>query len=621
MGGRGATSRSNPTRAKGDKPLTDTKIETRLPHWDMTPAFPALDSQEFVNAFALLVRSIDDVVAFFEEKEIRKTDGAAVDDATVSTFEDAINRLNDIAEQARTIRGFLYAFVTTEAQNDLAQNRMSEMQMHSVPLDKLEKRLTAWIGSLDVDELVERSQVAKDHEFFVRRAHTSAQRQMSEIEEDLAASLNPSGKGSWSKLHGNVTSRVMVDVPMPDGTTERVPMAAIPGFMESPDPAAREAAFRAALETWPSVEVPLAAALNSIKGWQNEVDKRRGWPDSLEPALFANNVDRATLDAMQTACTEAFPDLRRFLTAKARIFGKERLSWWDVPAPVTGAGKHWEWDETASFIVRQFQTFSDKLADLAARAFLERWIDAEPREGKRGGGFCMGLQRDESRILVNFTNTFQAVTTVAHELGHAYHNLNLTERTPIQRRTPMALAETASTFCETIVTNALLDGASPDERLEILNGDLVGAFNIIVIIHARFLFEKGVYEGREKRELTPSELCKLIADAQAEVLGDAIDANGLHPYAWAVSPHYYSSAYYNWPYTFGLLFGLGLYKQYEKDPEAFRASYDELLASTGMGDAATLCARFGIDVRTPDFWRSSLDVVKERIAEFEKLAG
>jgi oligoendopeptidase F len=301
--------------------------------------------------------------------------------------------------------------------------------------------------------------------------------------------------------------------------------------------------------------------------------------------------------------------------------GREKLPWWDLGAPVGAESRKWNWDETATFVVDQFQTFSDRLANVAARAFLERWIDAEPREGKRGGAFCMSVRDDESRILSNFTGSFIDVSTIAHELGHAYHNANLAHRTYLQRETPMALAETASTFCETIVTRALLEGASDEERLGILNGDLIDANMVVVAIHSRFLFEKAVYEARSKRELSASELCETMASTQVECFGDGLDPDALHPYMWCVSPHYYGWAYYNWPYAFGLLFGLGLYKRFEDDPDTFRADYDDLLSSTGMHDAATLCARFGIDVRSVDFWRSSLDVIRERIGEFELLAG
>lgn len=601
--------------------MTETAVRT-LPRWDMEPVFPSLDSPEFAAAFDELISRIGDLKGFFDAEGIRKRDDATVDGDVAAVFDEITRRMNDVLERARTVRAYVHSFVTTEAQNDLAQARNSELQMHFVELDKLDKRLVAWIGGLDPGALVKRSAAASEHAFFVHRAKERSARQMGEAEEDLAASINPSGQGAWAKLHGNVTSRVMVDLTRPDGTTERLPMAAVAGLQHDPDPGLREAAYRAALATWPTVEVPLAAALNSIKGWQNEVDRRRGWPDSIEPALDANNVDRATLEAMQEACIESFADFHRYLRAKARLFGKECLPWWDLSAPAGGEGKRWEWDETASFVVDQFGTYSDRLAELAARAFQRRWIDAEPREGKRSGGFCMSVQDDESRILVNFTHNFLDVATVAHELGHAYHNVNLAERTPLQRRTPMALAETASTFCEAIVTNAMLRGASTDaERLGILSGDLVRDCVIVVAIHSRFLFEKHVYETRRKRELSPAELCEAMAKAQRECFGDSLDPDALHPYMWCVSPHYYGSAYYNWPYTFGLLFGLGLYKRYEQDPDTFRTGYDDLLSSTGMYDAATLCARFDIDVRSPDFWRSSLDVCREKIDAFIALSA
>ncbi|HYZ92652.1 MAG TPA: M3 family oligoendopeptidase [Actinomycetota bacterium] len=602
--------------------MTDTLIETQLPHWDMTTVFPSLESDEFKTSFDGFVTSITDVRELFDRSNIRKTDDPTVSDQALADFETILTSLNAIAETARTLRAYVHAFVSTEAQNDTAQARNSEFQMHFVELDKLDKRLVAWVGSVDVDSIIERSSIAHDHEFWLRRTRQEALHQMSELEEDLGSSLGPSGQGAWAKLHGNVTSRVMVDLTKPDGTTERLPMATVAGMvMQDPDPAIREAAYKAALATWPTVEVPLAAALNSIKGWNNEINRRRGWPDAIEPALFANNIDRATLEAMQSACVDSFPDFRRYFKAKAKLFGKDRLPWWDLAAPVGAESKRWTWDETASFIVEQFGTYSDRLAELAARAFLHCWIDAEPREGKRSGGFCMGVQNDESRILVNFTNSFLDVATVAHELGHAYHNVNLAHRTPFQRRTPMALAETASTFCETIVTRAMLAQSSDDERIGILNGDLVRDSMIVVSIHSRFLFEKELCERREQRELSASELCTLMADSQLEVFGDAIDPEALHPYMWCVSPHYYGLPFYNWPYTFGLLFGLGLYKRYEEEPDMFRAGYDDLLSATGMDDAAGLCARFGIDVRTKEFWASSLDVVRERIEEFERLAG
>jgi oligoendopeptidase F len=273
-------------------------------------------------------------------------------------------------------------------------------------------------------------------------------------------------------------------------------------------------------------------------------------------------------------------------------------------------------------VTDSFATYSPALAGLAQRAVEQGWIDAEAREGKRGGAFCMATTGGESRILLNFGHTFDSVSTLAHELGHAYHGTTLALRTPLQRNTPMALAETASIFCETLLTQSVLAATSdPDRRLAILEYDLQGACQVVVDIHSRFLFETEVFDRRRHRTLAGRDLCELMLDSQRRSYGDGLDPDHLHAYMWAVKPHYYSTHFYNWPYTFGLLFGLGLYAVYQADADRFRAGYDDLLASTGLADASGLAGRFGIDVDREEFWAASLSVLAGRIDQFEALAA
>jgi oligoendopeptidase F len=206
-------------------------------------------------------------------------------------------------------------------------------------------------------------------------------------------------------------------------------------------------------------------------------------------------------------------------------------------------------------------------------------------------------------------------------LGHGYHNINLAQRTPLQRALPMTLAETASIFCETIIRHAAMRNADKQESLAILDASIQGSSQVVVDIFSRFLFEQSVFEKRQQRELSVEELNNLMLDAQRETYGDGLDQSVLHPYMWAVKSHYYSTglSYYNYPYMFGLLFGLGLYARYQQDPEAFKQGYDDLLSSTGLADAATLAARFGIDLRTEAFWHASLDIVRSDIDNFVSL--
>ena len=598
-------------------------VATRaLPHWDMTPLFPGLDSPEFAASFQRAIDDIADLATTFDALGINKRDAAIVTDADVGAAETSAGRLNRLYDDIRLLSTYLHAFVTTNSRDNAAQARMSELQQNVVRLSQLSTRFTAWIGSLDVDELLRRSAVARDHEFMVRKASEEARHLMSPAEENLAAELNVPGGTAWAKLHGNVTSQLSVPFEV-DGETRPLPMSLIRALATDANRDVRRRAYEAELAAWPTVAVPLAAALNSIKGEVNTLARRRSWESALDRSLFDNNMDRASLDALMLAAHEAFPDFRRYLRAKARALGVAELAWYDLFAPVGASHKVWEYDDATRFILEQFGSYSPRLRDYAARAFTEYWVDAEPRDGKRDGAFCMGVRRDESRILMNYKPSFQSVSTLAHELGHGYHNLNLAPRTPLQRATPMTLAETASTFCETIVFQAALREADREEQIALLEETLQGAAQVVVDITSRFIFEQAVFDGRQRRELSVDEFNTLILDAHRQTYGDGLDQSRLHPYMWAVKGHYYSTgrSFYNYPYMFGLLFGLGLYARYQADPTAFKASYDDLLSSTGLADAATLAARFGIDIRTPDFWRASLDLIRRDIDRFEQLVG
>lgn len=591
-----------------------------LPHWNLSQIFPALDSPEFAAAFAQALAEIGALEQLFEERGIDRRDGPQISGTTIDTFETVIGRLNELLEQTGTISSYIYSFISTDSRNTAAQAQMSALQKELVRLSKLSTRLTAWLGSLDADALIARSDVARDHAFVLRKAQVRAAHLMEPALEDLSAELGLTGSTAWGRLYSTFTSQLLVPFEQ-DGATSDLPMSAIRNLAFDANRSVRQHAYEAELATWKRSQVPIAAALNSIKGEVGLLARRRGWDDPLEIGLFDNNIDRATLDAMMSAAREAFPDFRRYLRAKARALGIEKLAFYDMFAPVGSNASAWSYDEAKTFITHNFGAFSPRLRGLAEQAFAEDWIDVPPREGKVGGAFCMKVRGGESRILTNYKPSFGGVSTLAHELGHAYHNLNLGQRTPLQRSTPMTLAETASIFCETIVVNAALEQANVAEQIGILEASLQDSTQVVVDITSRFIFENEVLRRRQERELSADEFCQIMRDAQLETYGDGLDSEALHPYMWAAKPHYYGSLFYNYPYMFGLLFGLGLYARYQADPEGFKTVYDDLLGATGLGDAATLADGFGIDIRSTDFWRSSLDVIRAQIDRFEGLVG
>jgi len=597
--------------------MTDTPA---LPRWSVADVHESFDARSFTDSMERLGADVDRLTSLFDEHDVRGTeprkptaDDAVAADAVITFF-------NAVAEASNILAAYVYATVSTDSRNEKAQGLLSELEVMESKLSPLTARLAEWVAALGADALADVSEQAREHAGPLRRLQARAEHQMSEAEENLYSELSTTGSSAWGRLQADVTSQLKTRVELPDGAQD-LPMAAVRGLASNPDARVRKAAYEAEMRAWPSIGVACAAAMNAIKGEANSVNRRRHWTSPLDASLYANSVSRPTFDAMQSAVHASLPDFRRWLRVKGALNGDTNgLSWWNMLAPLPFAPSNISWDEGVQLVRGAFGAYSEQLAGLVDRSLNEHWIDAEPREGKVGGAFCMSFVNDRSLVLLNWSGSVDSAQTTAHELGHAYHNTQLAHRTPMQRNLPMALAETASIFCETLVVEEGLSRLQGDDRLALLDVDLQGAAQVVVDIHSRFLFESEVFARRQRRTLGVSEFNDMMRDAQNRAYGDGIDQATAHPYMWILKPHYYGSHFYNWPYTYGLLFGLGLYAQYKRDPERFRNGYDDLLSRAGMDSAEQLGQSFGLDVTREDFWTASLDVLRARMADYERLA-
>ncbi len=590
-----------------------------LPRWNLEALFPGLYTPQFSEALAGVQMDVEALEALYDAYHVAGQDPIAYTRSLGSHFGEALDATNALHDKLRLVQAYVHGHVAADSRDEEAQARQSEIQALGVRVSKLSTRLTAWAGALPLDELEAHVPSAEAHDFALRKMAARSRKLMSAKEEALASEMIETGSSAWSKLYGNYTSQIQAPLAGPSGT-RMLPMSGLRSLAYDPDPEVRRDAYEAELEAWRGAEVVEAAAFNAIKGEANLLSKKRGWATPLDEALFNANIDAATLQALLAATQDALPIMHRYLRAKARFLGNDGpLPWWDLFAPVAAADP-WSYSRAAEFVQARFSEYSPRLGDMAARAFSENWVDVPPRVGKRDGAFCMGVRGDESRVLMNFKPSFGSVSTLAHELGHAYHNVCLAERTALQRSTPPTLAETASIFCETVVKRAALGGASDAEALSILEGSLQSQCQVVVDVYSRFLFEKDALAWRQERDVSARELCELMLRAQEETYGEAVNVETLHPYMWAVKPHYYGyKPFYNFPYMFGLLFGLGIAAVYEREPQGFMERYDDLLSSTGMADAATLGARFGIDVRDREFWDAGFAVIEQDVKRFEQM--
>jgi oligoendopeptidase F len=593
----------------------------QLPSWNLDSIFPGLESPEFIKAKRKIEKDMATLETFCDTHDIRGGKKQTATVAVKQTLDKLINKFNKLSDEFKDVRTYLYLITSADAFNDAAQADFSSSNTLAIRLSILTTRFTAWLGRFDQTLLT--SPKAKAHRYTLERSFILAQHQMSEDAETLASKLFPSSSIAWSKLQDTLISRTTLQKKI-SGAAKHYTLSELKNLQADRKESIRKSAFEAERELLTQNEVSFAAALNSLKGSVNELSEARGWTSALEQALFTSGISAKSLAAMQQACQDSLPVFRRYLKAKAKLLGKKKLAWYDLSAPLgTGTTKPYSWQEAKDFTVKHFRSYSDTLADFARRTFDENWHDVPPRKGKTNGAYCAEIPgRKESRILHNFHGTLDSLFILAHELGHAYHNERLykAKRTALQSDIPMTLAETASIFCETIVSNALLEKASDKEKLVILEQDLQVATALVVDIYSRFLLENSVFEKRQQRELSVTELKNMMLDAQQQTYGDALGV--YHDLMWAHKGHYYIAGldYYNFPYTFGYLFALGLYAHYQRDSKGFHERYDALLSSSGMISATDLAKEFGIDTESVAFWQSSLSVAEKRVTEFEKLA-
>ena len=598
---------------------------TAAPRWDITNIYPSLESAEYQAAVKQYKSQVAALGRFFDSKLSKAGSKTPVTKLATLTGE-LVDRINSIQVLSNTIGPYLYAFVSTDSHDKTAKRAMSEFEQASVPMDKLMVRMRRWLGSLGpkLNQAIKKHKTAAEHAFMLQENVRLSRYQMDNELEGLASELSLSGGVAWEKLHGTVTSQMTVDFEL-DGKMQTLPMPALINLRSHPDENTRRRGYEAENVAWEAAKETLAACLNGIKGEVNTLNKRRGRKDAVHSSLDAARIDRKTLEAMLEAMRGSFPMFRRYYLSKAKKLGKDKLAWWDISAPLGKSDKTYSFEEARDFILDNFGKFSPALRAFAQRAFDNSWIDAEQREGKRGGAFCMSVAGvKESRVLCNFDGSFDQVTTIAHELGHGFHNecAFAAGKTELQQWTPMTLAETASTMCETIVSEAVLaTSKDSDERLAVLESQIGGAAAVVVDIYSRYLFEKEVFERRAEAELSADDFSEIMERAQKATYGDGLDERYLQKFMWTWKPHYYSPglSFYNYPYAFGLLFATGLYAIYQQRGPAFVEDYRKLLAATGEAPAATLAKRFGIDITTRKFWDDSLAIVGRQVDRFCEL--
>ena len=579
--------------------------------WSLDVLYSGFDDPKFQNEF----NQLDEFAEKFKttaESLAEKEAKTAVKEALTLTeeYQHILYRLVNYCSLRQTVN-------TNDGETVSYLGRVLQKSNDITPYATSIEKFLASLPNLD--EIIGDDEMLNDYSYYLHEIQKRAKYLLSEDVETAIGLMNMSGGNAWSDLQSYLTSSVKVEY-----KGETTTLSAIRNMAYDTDPEIRKAAYEAEIAAYDKIKDAVCFSLNNIKMQDLSECKLRGHASPLDKVLFNSKMQRATLDALLEAMKEYLPNFQSYLRAKAEALGhKNGLPWYDLFAPMGKSDKKYTVEEAKAYLMNIFEKENPRLAEITDRAFEENWIDFFPREGKVGGAFCAGIESEkEFRILTNYDGSMNDIVTLAHELGHGYHDFMVFGNRPLNTEYSMPVAETASTFNENLVVNyAIKNAANDDEKLSLLEGQLSNVTQIICDIYSRFLFESKVVNNRSESFMFADELCDIMLEAQKEAYGEGLDHEALHPYMWVCKGHYYNAelGFYNFPYAFGGLFARGLYEKFQQEGPAFLEKYNHMLKETpvrSVEDVAKIC---DIDLTSKDFWLMSLHSYDETIAQYKAL--
>lgn len=574
-----------------------------MKEWNLTKLYKSFEDPDFINDFEK-IKTLQNQMNTYRDDN---------DEQSLEYYLTDLIILNQLVEKLANYISLTLSVDTTNAMALKYSDQLDDLLASFVEDDILNKR---WIATFNLDSI--ESKLIKEHLFILKEIQNSQKYTLDKTSESIIAHMQNTGSNAFNKLKDQLISSIEITIDQ-----KAYPLTEVLNMAYNKDKEIRKKAYEAEIKSYKDKEQAIAACLNGIKGEVLYTTKLRGYQDELERTLLNARMSKETLDTLLSVMQENLDIFRDYLKIKAQVLGYNNgLPWYELYAPVVENNSTYSYEKGCDFIVKQFNTFSNHLSQFALKAIDNNWIDVYPHSGKVGGAFCCNLHSiKESRFLLNYGDSFSDVITMAHELGHGFHGECLTSESILNSDYPMPIAETASTFCETIVTKAALKDADDKTKLVLLEDELSGATQVIVDIYSRFLFESRFFEKRASGALSVDEIKSIMLQAQKDAYGDGLDHNYLHPYMWTWKPHYYYAdcSYYNFPYAFGLLLAKGLYALYQKEGSSFSSTYEKLLSLTGKMSLEDVCLSVNIDLKNKTFWQASIDTFKEDIKLYERL--
>ncbi len=613
-----------------------------VPRWNLDSIYSSLQSKEYSAALEEFKAQIENTEGLLKtaDRFTRESNENFDFAAWLAAY---LKNYNELIANERTLAAYAYIIYSTDTTSTQYLNNLSYIEKLGIQTRQQYLKFSTLLlsHSSSLNEFFTRFPEFAEYKYLLEETIEETKHQMTAAEENLASDMTRTGGSAWGQLQEQIISNLH------DQSGKTFNELRNDAF--SSDANLRKNSWQTEKLLLEQNQIALAASLNNLKGETVTLNKRRHWQKALDRSIASSRIKKATLDALISSIEDSLPIWREYFKAKALLLrktkttasktagspGHEGIAFYDLFAPLefpqeknsgndsaSLLSKKWSFDQARDYVLKEYKSFSQDMYAFAKNAFDSGWIDAEIRSGKVGGAYDEDFPKNhQSRILTNFTGTFSDIITLAHELGHAYHFSCMKGKPALFFDYPMTLAETASTFAETIVKQDMIQQAEGSDKIKIIDLDLQDTSQVLVDILCRFYFEQSVFEEREKGELNANDFCRLMLNAQEKTYGSGLNEER-HEYMWAVKSHYYSTGFdfYNYPYAFGQLFAAGLFARSKKEGPSFAKNYASLLADTGSMSCEDLCKKAGFDISTKEFWQTSIQMYAKEIEEFKAFA-
>ncbi len=586
--------------------------------WDLSTYFPEFKGKE-MNEFR---SELEKKIGTTYEKSLKLKDS----NVDTGPWEDILNDIEDLSRKYSHIRSYIGCLASADANNQDYLKEEADFSLIGSEFQKIEVVVLSTLENMS-DDMVNNITALKSMDgasYYITRLYEESKKRMSNEKEILATELGVDGLSSWGRLYNTVSGKLTFEMKYPDGSVKETPMSQRRSLLENPDREIRKAAFHGGNRAWEGIEDVAAASLNAISGTRITLNKHRGIDHFLDVAMFQSAVSRETLDAMFGAIYDQIEIPKSILRHKAETMEIDKVSWYDLGAPIElESSEVIDWEKAKSMVYDSFNGSYPSLGSFVKGVYDKNWIDWSPRSGKRPGGFCTGsMLTNESRIFMTYNDSLGDVLTLAHEAGHAFHSYVMKDIRPFGHYYPMTLAETASTFGEMILAQGILNNEtiSDDEKALILDTEVNHAAIYLMDIPVRYEFEKSLYEERDSGVLNPTRLKELMVETQEKVFGDTLDEKD--PYFWASKLHFYITGvtFYNFPYTFGFLLSRAIFKKFAEQGSDFLEQYEYFLKISGSYDCEEVVSKsLGEDITSKEFWADSIKTLEEPLVKLKEI--